>query len=215
MSSYLLDTTLAIGCLLAIVSSRLPKIPGWAALIMLLAVVLIPSFAAITRMRTLVEVFVLSPILHCAIAGLVLHVIQSPYRILNLAPVVWLGRISYSFYLWQEPFFFAQSRQPARLHAACCCWGRLPFLLPGRTARTAIARQENNRSGRLEIRQSKSMTVLRRFNGCGADRKAVWAGSSELGFTRVQRTKSLLADLSELSLVKTAGSFLQMTGHWH
>jgi peptidoglycan/LPS O-acetylase OafA/YrhL len=104
---------LAIGCLLAIVSSRLPKIPGWAALIMLLAVVLIPSFAAITRMRTLVELFVLSPILHCAIAGLVLHVIQSPYRILNLAPVVWLGRISYSLYLWQEPFFFAQSRQPA------------------------------------------------------------------------------------------------------
>jgi hypothetical protein len=58
------------------------------------------------------------------------------------------------------------------------------------------------------------MAVLRRFNGCGADRKAVWAGSSELGFTRVQKTKSLLADLSELSLVKTAGSFLQMTGHW-
>jgi peptidoglycan/LPS O-acetylase OafA/YrhL len=36
---------------------------------------------------------------------LVLHVIQSPYRILNLAPLVWLGRISYSLYLWQEPFF--------------------------------------------------------------------------------------------------------------
>jgi peptidoglycan/LPS O-acetylase OafA/YrhL len=48
--------------------------------------------------------FVLWPILHCSIAGLVLHVIQSPYRILNLAPLVWLGRISYSLYLWQELF---------------------------------------------------------------------------------------------------------------
>jgi peptidoglycan/LPS O-acetylase OafA/YrhL len=104
---------LAIGCLLAILSSRIPKIPGWAALIMLLAVVLIPSFDAITRMRTLAELFVLNPILHCSIAGLVLHVIQSPYRILNVAPVMWLGRISYSLYLWQEPFFYAQSREPA------------------------------------------------------------------------------------------------------
>jgi peptidoglycan/LPS O-acetylase OafA/YrhL len=57
--------------------------------------------------------FVLWPILHCSIAGLVLHVIQSPYRILNFAPVVWLGRISYSLYLWQEPFFFNPFRQPA------------------------------------------------------------------------------------------------------
>jgi peptidoglycan/LPS O-acetylase OafA/YrhL len=27
--------------------------------------------------------------------------------------VVWLGRISYSLYLWQEPFFFNPTRQPA------------------------------------------------------------------------------------------------------
>jgi peptidoglycan/LPS O-acetylase OafA/YrhL len=64
-------------------------------------------------MRTLFMLFVLWPILHCSIAGLVLHVIQSPYRILNFAPVVWLGKISYSLYLWQEPFFFNPSRQSA------------------------------------------------------------------------------------------------------
>jgi peptidoglycan/LPS O-acetylase OafA/YrhL len=103
---------LAIGCLLAIVSSRIPKIPGWAALLMLLAVVLIPSFVPNTKTRTLTELFVLNPILHCSIAGLVLHVIQSPYRFLNVAPVMWLGRISYSLYLWQEPFFFSQTRTP-------------------------------------------------------------------------------------------------------
>ncbi|MGD0212734.1 MAG: acyltransferase [Terriglobales bacterium] len=104
---------LAIGCLLAILSSRIPKIPGWAAFIMLVAVVLIPSFLPNTRTRTLADLFVLNPILHFSIAGLVLHVIQSPYRILNIAPVMWLGRVSYSLYLWQEPFFFSQTRPPA------------------------------------------------------------------------------------------------------
>ena len=77
---------------------------------MLVAVALIPSFATNTRTRTLAELFVLNPVLYCAIAGLVLHVIQSPYRFLNVAPVMWLGRISYSLYLWQEPFFFSQTR---------------------------------------------------------------------------------------------------------
>jgi peptidoglycan/LPS O-acetylase OafA/YrhL len=101
---------LAIGCLLAILSSRIPKIPVWAAFIMLLAVLSIPSFAANSPARTLLELFVLSPLLHCSIAGLVLHVIQSPYRFLNFAPAMWLGRVSYSLYLWQEPFFFARSR---------------------------------------------------------------------------------------------------------
>jgi peptidoglycan/LPS O-acetylase OafA/YrhL len=104
---------LAIGCLLAIFDSRIPKIRSWAACAMLLAVVLIPSYQAITPARTLFMLFVLWPILHCSIAGLVLHVIQSPYRILNLAPVMWLGRISYSLYLWQQPFFSSPSRLPA------------------------------------------------------------------------------------------------------
>jgi peptidoglycan/LPS O-acetylase OafA/YrhL len=104
---------LAIGCLLAIFGSRIPKIRPWAAFSMALAVLLIPSYPAHTPMRTLFMLFVLWPILHCSIAGLVLHVIQSPYRILKFAPVVWLGKISYSLYLWQEPFFFNPSRQSA------------------------------------------------------------------------------------------------------
>jgi peptidoglycan/LPS O-acetylase OafA/YrhL len=55
----------------------------------------------------------------------VLHVIQVPYRVLNWLPITWLGRISYSLYLWQELFC-----SNAALHAgfvlvipaiACAC----------------------------------------------------------------------------------------------
>jgi peptidoglycan/LPS O-acetylase OafA/YrhL len=45
-------------------------------------------------------------------AGLLLHAVRAEYRFLNIAPVVWLGQISYSLYLWQQPFFFAPAGQP-------------------------------------------------------------------------------------------------------
>ena len=95
---------LAIGCLLAILAPRLPKISGYLALAMVFAVISISWFPATTRWRTLFMLFVLRPVLQVSIAGLVLHVIQVPYRALNWSPVAWLGRISYSLYLWQELF---------------------------------------------------------------------------------------------------------------
>src|SRR5450432_910593 len=104
---------LAIGCLLAIFSPSIPKINPWFALTMLAAVVLIPFYPANTPPRTLLQLFVLWPIMNCSMAGLLLHVVQTPYRFLNIAPVVWLGRVSYSLYLWQEPFFYAPPGQPA------------------------------------------------------------------------------------------------------
>jgi peptidoglycan/LPS O-acetylase OafA/YrhL len=95
---------LAIGCLLAIFAHRLPRVPVYAALAMLCAVIAIPWFPAISAARTLFMLFVLRPLMDVSVAGLVLHVIQVPYRPLNWAPVAWLGRISYSLYLWQELF---------------------------------------------------------------------------------------------------------------
>ncbi len=95
---------LAIGCLLAIFAPRLPKISGYLAFGMLVATVFIPWFPAISPTRTLFMLFVLRPLLHISIAGLVLHVIQVPYRALNWAPIAWLGKVSYSLYLWQELF---------------------------------------------------------------------------------------------------------------
>ncbi len=106
-------TTLATGCLLAIFGSKLPKIRPWMAWAMLLVVIFSPYYSGDTRLKTLFELFVLSPVVDGCVAGLLLHVVQTPYRVLNVAPVVWLGRISYSLYLWQQPFFFAPPGQPA------------------------------------------------------------------------------------------------------
>jgi peptidoglycan/LPS O-acetylase OafA/YrhL len=96
--------TLATGCLLAVLGARMPEIRWKATALMLVAVALIPLYHADSRLRTVFILFVLAPILHFSIAGILLHVVQHPYRLLNLAPVVWLGNISYSLYLWQQFF---------------------------------------------------------------------------------------------------------------
>jgi peptidoglycan/LPS O-acetylase OafA/YrhL len=103
---------LAIGCLLAIFASRMPKIkPGWA-LLMLLPIASVPAYLAVTRVHTLVLLFILWPLMHLSIAGILLHVVQTPYRFLNLQPVAWLGKISYSLYLWQQLFVYSPQHRP-------------------------------------------------------------------------------------------------------
>jgi peptidoglycan/LPS O-acetylase OafA/YrhL len=116
---------LAIGCLLAIFAKRIPKIPGYLALIMTVAAIALPWYPATSPARTLFMLFVLRPLLHISIAGIVLHVIQVPYRALNWGPVAWLGKISYSLYLWQELFCSNQNLHYGFVLAlpavACAC----------------------------------------------------------------------------------------------
>jgi len=97
---------LAIGCLLAIFAGHAPRIPWSLAILMTAAVFLVPLFPANTPSKTLFQLFVLYPILQVSIAGMILHVIQVPYRFLNWGPVAWVGRISYSLYLWQQVFCY-------------------------------------------------------------------------------------------------------------
>lgn len=104
---------LAIGCLLALLEKRLPAVKwGWAAL-MTLPVLLVPLYMGVVRFRTTpLLLFGFWPLLHISIAGLLLHVAQRAYWILNLRPVVWVGNISYSLYLWQQLFAFGNRPRP-------------------------------------------------------------------------------------------------------
>ena len=104
---------LAIGCLLAICEKRVPKISaGWAAA-MIVPVALVPVYMGVLRFHvTAILLLVLWPVMHLSIAGLVKHVVERPYWILNVRPVAWLGKISYSLYLWQQVFLFGTHPRP-------------------------------------------------------------------------------------------------------
>jgi peptidoglycan/LPS O-acetylase OafA/YrhL len=104
---------LAMGCLLAIFAPRLPRInAAWAGL-MIVPVVLVPMYLGMMRFHlTLLLLFALWPLMHASIAGLLLHVVERPYWILNVRPVVWLGKISYSLYLWQQLFAYGDRHRP-------------------------------------------------------------------------------------------------------
>jgi len=104
---------LATGCLLAIFSKRLPRIGVGFAALMPFPVLLVPAYLGALRFHlTPALLFLLWPLMHCSIEGLLLHVVQRPYRIVNIGPVVWLGKISYSLYLWQQLFVFGEHPKP-------------------------------------------------------------------------------------------------------
>lgn len=104
---------LAIGCLLAIVGGRVRHIGKSLALAMCAAVILVPTYWGLLGFHSNgILLFVLWPIMHVSIAGLILHVVRTPYRWLNARPVIWLGQISYSLYLWQQLFVFGTAGRP-------------------------------------------------------------------------------------------------------
>ena len=104
---------LAIGCLLAIYQPRMPAIRGAWVVAMIAPVVLVPIYLGSLRFHvTPLLLFALWPVMHLSIAGLLLHVVQRAYWILNVRPVVWLGKISYSLYLWQQLFVFGERHKP-------------------------------------------------------------------------------------------------------
>ena len=97
---------LAVGCLLAILHSRMPTIKTWFAVLMVLVITFVPAFPATSAASTGIKTVFLFPIMNVCIAGVLLHAVQKPYSILNVAPIAWLGRISYSLYLWQQWFTY-------------------------------------------------------------------------------------------------------------
>lgn len=119
---------LATGCLLGFFSKRIPTISAGCAGFMVVPVALVPAYLGTLHFHlTPVLLFVLWPVMHLSIAGLLLHVVQHPYWILNVKPVAWLGKISYSLYLWQQLFVFGVRPRPwysvfFALAAACASY---------------------------------------------------------------------------------------------
>lgn len=104
---------LAIGCLLAVFAKRMPQIKSAWAAAMIVPVALVPWYLGHLHFHlTATLLLVLWPVMHLSIAGLLLHVVQRPYWLLNVRPVVWLGKVSYSLYLWQQVFVFGQHPKP-------------------------------------------------------------------------------------------------------
>jgi len=105
--------TLAIGCLLAIFAGKMSRIRGIWAVGMMLPVIFVPAYAGRLHFHiTAALLIVLWPAMHLSIAGLLLHTVQRSYRFLNVQPIVWLGKISYSLYLWQQLFVFGKAARP-------------------------------------------------------------------------------------------------------
>jgi peptidoglycan/LPS O-acetylase OafA/YrhL len=93
------------------------------------AIVLAGSAVGLTAMG-LFEAALRPTLMAAVIAGLVHHVVTHPTspagRLLNSRPMVALGVLSYSLYLWQQPFLdgpgpLAMSRWPANIPLALAC----------------------------------------------------------------------------------------------
>ncbi len=101
---------LATGCLLAGLGPRLASSPRWRAFIdgrtWWLAPIALVVFAR--NPYTKVAWLFGETIINVSIAVVIARVIDHPKdrlgRLLNTAPLVWIGTLSYSLYLWQQPF---------------------------------------------------------------------------------------------------------------
>ena len=111
---------LAIGCLLALAGEHLDRLRRYSDRLILpiaLVTVMMPAF----RYPHGVFPLLIQSAESFGIAICIDHVIRHPYRWLNNKPIMWIGALSYSLYLWQEPFIF--------LHHIHAWWTRFPISL--------------------------------------------------------------------------------------
>lgn len=101
---------LAMGCLLAVLRPRLDAYAHW---------LTSPWFVLVPAGTILMPVLRLSynniyesvglTVMQAGIALCIDNAIRKEYRLLNLRPIVWMGALSYSLYLWQQPFLDRQA----------------------------------------------------------------------------------------------------------
>lgn len=104
---------LAAGCLLALLRSRLWAIPAYQRIISSPFVAGLPAGALVLMALdsgSILRDVVGYPVLNLGIAMTLDRYMRFPLypvgRMLNLRPVVWIGVLSYSLYLWQQLFAF-------------------------------------------------------------------------------------------------------------
>ena len=115
---------LLVGCLLALLladAGMRTRLSRAMRLLTLPAVIALPvCFAVFHELPPLIE----SASIAVLIGAVVLRPEASGAHVLGVAPLAWLGRISYSVYLWQE-LFVHMTRGPAALPLLCiglpCC----------------------------------------------------------------------------------------------
>ena len=96
--------SLGLGCLAAVLGCKLEFLRSrWYVLCGPLALLCQwPLWT--TKISGLIHVFFLWPAMHLFIAMFMVHTIYRPYWLLNIKPMVWIGTLSYSLYLWHQPF---------------------------------------------------------------------------------------------------------------
>ena len=102
------EDALASGCLIAILGSKLDRVRPWIdrfiVPIAILALAL-PGFHYPYGVQPTVSI----TLLNLVIALCIEHCTRHRYAFLNNPPIEWVGRLSYSLYLWQEPFLFLKN----------------------------------------------------------------------------------------------------------
>jgi peptidoglycan/LPS O-acetylase OafA/YrhL len=102
---------LGAGCALAMLHPQLQRWDRWVRSRWFL---LVPAVTALLPLLRFVsnrsyQVAGLT-LMHIGIALSIQHAVQIQYRMLNWRPVAWMGMLSYSFYLWQQPFLNRSSQ---------------------------------------------------------------------------------------------------------
>jgi peptidoglycan/LPS O-acetylase OafA/YrhL len=179
LSLLFMGDAIAIGCLLALVSTELENSPIVRRIINLRCFFVIPILSVV--MYTALKLFPAfyfaagEPIAHLSIAATlwkVMHVRDTAFRFLNTEPLVKIGVFSYSLYVWQQLFLnptspSVLSHLPLNLLLVCAAttfsyfWIEVPFLRL--RPRLLIWSQTPRRS--IDVQPSASGSQLAMFSG--------------------------------------------------